>query len=427
MDITKNMPQGASYEFSSERKKRNSVQYAGNNFEQIVQRDNTAQTLRLLHEGKISTVMSSKLGAEEEMMKDAAEAVKFGSPYDETFAEATEIKELTLADDTDMSAEQMIDMIDGLVKDVQAIDSRVVVGGGLSREITETTLKTSNGFDHSYKKSMWSCWASLSYVQGDDRLGIWADEVSMRPDFDLKKLKEELAQKLEWSKNIVPFEAGAYPVIFTPSEVGFIINPIIASLNGTAIHAKMSPWTEKLGQELLDPRFTLIDDGSIDNSHTSKPFDMEGVPTQRNTLVKNGHIQDILLNKKVATQLGKKSTGNAGLHGITANYLMLEAGLKSLEEMIKSIDYGMIIDNSMGAWSGNPYAGIVSGTITMGLKIEKGKIVGRVKDCMYTVNSFEHFAKHLVDCSVERKQDQVMGVSALLPYVMLNDVVISTK
>ena len=428
MSMINHMPAGANYELRSERTKASSVQYSGNNFERISSTDNAAQTLRLLHEGKISTVASTKPGSADDMMKQAAETVRYGSKYDETFAEKADIKPLNLHDDADMSAEQMIETVGGLVADLQAVDSRLVVGGSLTHTVTETALQTSNGFNHSYRKTVWSCGASVGLVQGDDRLRIWDGKTSIRPDFDVKKIKDDLVQKLEWAKNVVPFEAGTYPVIFTPGEMTYILSPVVQSLNGMAIQRKVSPWSDKLGQELLDPRFTLVDDGSLDNTWTSKPFDTEGTPTQRNTLVQNGRIQDILLNRKVAAQLGKKSTGNASAMGPAANFLMMDAGSKTFDELVKSIDYGMIIDGSMGAWSGNPYAGIVTGTISMGLKVVNGKIVGRVKDCMFTVNSFVHLAKHLVDCSVEREYEQTMGgAPAFLPYVLLDEVVISAK
>jgi len=426
--MSMNIPNGANYELRTERKKSNSVKYEGNKFDQIKSTDNTAQTLRLLHEGKITTVVSSKPGSEDAIMKEAVEMVRYGSPYDETFAGKTEIKQLTLSDDATKTSDQMIEMMGGLVADVQSIDSRLVVGGSLTHTVTEIKLQTGSGFDHGYKKSQWGCGVYASFVQGDDRLDLWEGVASMRPDFDLKKLRNNIARKIEWAKNVVPFEAGAYPVIFSPTEVPFIINPVLASLDGTAIHRKTSPWHDKLGQELLDKRITLIDDGSLDNEWTSKPFDMEGTPTRRNMLVQNGRIQDILLNRKVAAQLGKESSGNAGAMEPEPNFLMMEAGNKSFDELVKSIDKGILIGGTMGAWSGNPFAGIVTGTISMGLKIEKGEIVGRVKDCMFTVNAFDHLAKHLLDISSEREQSYLLtDASALLPYVMLNDVVISTK
>jgi len=143
--------------------------------------------------------------------------------------------------------------------------------------------------------------------------------------------------------------------------------------------------------------------------------------------VENGRLNSILMDRKVAALLGKESTGNASPMGVSPIHLRLAAGDKSLEELIKSIDYGLLIDGTMGAWSGNPYSGIVTGTISMGLAIEKGKIVGRVKDCMYTINAFEYWSKHLVGCSKDTLASGVRGASSVYPYVMLDEVVIATK
>jgi PmbA protein len=270
--------------------------------------------------------------------------------------------------------------------------------------------------------------AGVDLMQGDDLLNIYEWHSAIKPQFDLADIKGVISKKLDYAKTVVPMDAGAYPVIFTPGEVGFIVNPIIASLNGMAVYRKVSPWSDKLGQELLDTRFTLTDNGSLDGGWASKPFDHEGTPTRQNTLVQNGRLGDLLLDRKVAAQLGMESSGNAGGMTPMPHYLKIDAGSKKLEELIGSIDKGLLIDGTMGAWSGNPFGGIVSGTISMGLKIEKGKIVGRVKDCMFTINTFEHFLKHLIDCSAEREETNTMfGSAALFPYVMLDEVVVSAK
>jgi PmbA protein len=422
------LPKGASYELYTERKKSSNVWYRGNLFERIDSADLVSQTVRVLHEGKISKAGSSRPDSGEELIKQAAEMVRYGSPYDEEFAKEAEIAPLTLADESTLSAKQMIDMMGGFVEDLRSLDDRLVVSAWIGSTFSDISLKTSGGFDHSYRKSVWSCGGFVELVQGDDLLNLYEYEGTMAPDFDLGKMKETISKKLEYAKNVVTMDAGAYPVIFSPGEVSFVINPVVASLNGMSVYRQISPWCDKLGQELLDKRFTLIDDGSLDKSWTSKPFDIEGTPTRRNTMVQNGRLGDLIMDRKVAAQLGKESSGNAGPTGPAPHYLQLDAGSKTLEELIGSIDRGLLIDGTMGAWSGNPYGGIVSGTISMGLKIEKGKIVGRVKDCMFTIDAFEHFQKHLIDCSTEREQAEAMfGSASLLPYVMLDEVVISAK
>ena len=427
-DFKKYLPAGANYEMRTERTKTNSVSFDGNQLESISSADRISQTARVLLDGKLSVASGSKPGSGAELIKQAAETVKFGSAHDVPFVGAASIAPMNLECADTLTSKEMTDIAAGLMADIRSLDSRLSVGTGFSSAVSEVSMQTGNGFDCGYRKSVWSVGAFINLTQGDDSLGIYEYQSNMGPNFDLGGLKNTIAQKLEYAKNVVPFKAGAYPVIFTPGQVGFIINPVLASLNGMAVYRQVSPWSNKLGEELLDPRFTLIDDGSLNGEWTSKPFDMEGTPTRRNILVQNGQITNLVLDRKAAHFLGKESNGCATSAGPAPTHLRLDAGSKPLEELIRSIDYGLLIDGTMGAWSGNPYSGIVTGTVSMGLLVEKGKIAGRVKDCMFTVNAFEHLRKHFVECSAERKQCGVRGgTTALFPYVMLDEVVISTK
>jgi PmbA protein len=423
-----NLPKGAEYELRTLKKKSTTVDFDGNKFERIVSADQVSSMVRLAYLGKMSQASGTKPGSEEALIEKAAATVKYGSELEVPFVSATELKTLDLADETTMTSKEMIEQMESFVSDVRSIDSRLTVSARLRSEFTDLTHKTSTGFDGSYRKSVWTWGGSVDLMQGDDLLSLWEFQRGIRPDFNLKEIKETLAKKLEYAKTVVPLEAGSYPVIFSPGEAGYIVNPFVQSLNGQWVHRKVSPWGDKLGQELLDKGFSLVDDGSINREWTSVPFDLEGTPTRRNVMIQNGRLESLLTNRKVAAQLGLESSGNCSEMGISPHFLSIEPGNKSLEELISSIDKGLLIDGTMGAWSGNPFAGIVSGTISMGLKIEKGKIVGRVKDCMFSINAFEHFAKHFLGCSKETEQAQVMfSGAALFPYIMLDEVVISAK
>jgi len=401
------------------RKQTNSVKFEGNKFESFVAKDKTEQVARVLRDGKLSIASGSKPNSSEELMKSAVEMVSYGSPHDVPFVGKAEIKPMKLASDETISTKEMADIAGGIIEDLRSLDDRISAWTTLRSEVVEESLKTSNGFDESYRKTYWSIAAGIDLTVDGDRLGLYDFATTIDPKFDPAKLKNTIAKKLNWAKNTVPFKAGAYPVIFSPGEAYYVVMPVIQSLVGRAHYQKLSPWCDKLGQDLLDQRFTLVDDGSLDGQWTSKPFDSEGTPVKRNVLVQNGRLENLVLDRKYAALLGKESTGNAGgLHNIS-----IEPGTKSIDDMIKSIDYGLLIDGSMGAWSGNPYVGIVTGTISMGLLIEKGEIKGRVKDCMFTVNAFEHLKDNIVDFSAERE----MNGNSLFPYLQLSNVVISTN
>ena len=71
-----------------------------------------------------------------------------------------------------------------------------------------------------------------------------------------------------------------------------------------------------------------------------------------------------------------------------SNFLFQDGDM-TFEEMIESIDEGIIVDQVLGAGQGNTLSGAFSLNISLGFLIEKGKIVGRIKDCMVAGNIFE--------------------------------------
>ena len=185
----------------------------------------------------------------------------------------------------------------------------------------------------------------------------------------------------------------------------------------------ISPWKEKMGEQLLDPRITLVDDGTLPLHVSSAPFDREGVPTRRNVLIEQGVVKQAILDLECAQALGQESTGNGSLGGPSTHHVLLAEGEQELTALIRSIEQGLLIVDTMGAWSGNAYSGNVSGTISLGYKIEKGEIVGRVKDCMFSINAFDHFRHHLIGAT--RAVENLGG--ATFPHVALDEVVIAAK
>jgi len=57
--------------------------------------------------------------------------------------------------------------------------------------------------------------------------------------------------------------------------------------------------------------------------------------------------------------------------------------------MVQSIDEGIIVEQLLGAGQGNSLGGDFSGNVLLGYKIEKGEIVGRVKDTMISGNVYQ--------------------------------------
>jgi PmbA protein len=74
----------------------------------------------------------------------------------------------------------------------------------------------------------------------------------------------------------------------------------------------------------------------------------------------------------------------------------MAAGSTSTADLIASMDEGLIVEQVLGAGQSNQLAGEFSVNLALGYKVEKGEIVGRVKNTMVAGSIFEAF-QNLVD------------------------------
>ena len=126
---------------------------------------------------------------------------------------------------------------------------------------------------------------------------------------------------------------------------------------------------------------------------------------------------------------GVKSTGNGLRAGLQSepvpgiSNLIMEEGKVSFREMIKDISEGIIIDQVLGLGQGNIISGAFSNNVQLGYKIEKGKIVGRVKDVMIAGNAIEEL-KNIA--ALGNKAKWVEG-KYKFPHIYLKSLSVSAK
>jgi len=114
---------------------------------------------------------------------------------------------------------------------------------------------------------------------------------------------------------------------------------------------------------------------------------------KRYPLIEKGEIKSFYYDLQTAGIAGVESTGNGLRTGLQSepapaiSNLVMEEGKVSFSEMIKDIKEGIIIDQVLGLGQGNIISGAFSNNVQLGYKIEKGKIVGRVKDVMIAGNA----------------------------------------
>ncbi len=151
-------------------------------------------------------------------------------------------------------------------------------------------------------------------------------------------------------------KAAVNPVSIDPGPIDVILEPrataeIMEWLNFTSFGAKQvqegqSFLVDRIGEMVMGPNITIYDDG-LDTEGIPIPFDFEGVPKKRVTIVENGVARGPVYDSITAAKDGVRSTGHAGMAifraGPSPSNLFIAAGEDSLDDLFSSVKRGLLV------------------------------------------------------------------------------------
>jgi PmbA protein len=184
------------------------------------------------------------------------------------------------------------------------------------------------------------------------------------------------------------------PVVFDPQMAASLLRHLAGAVAGSALYRKTSFLLGKLGEQIATRAVSILDDARIPSALGSKPFDGEGLPTQRTTVVKEGRLNSYLLDSYSARKLGMQSTGSASRSfsdapAASTTNLFLEPGTVSPAEIIRSVRSGLYVTELSG-FGVNPVTGDYSRGAT-GLWIENGELAYPVEEITIAGNLLSMF------------------------------------
>jgi PmbA protein len=276
-------------------------------------------------------------------------------------------------------------------------DSRITKSSGASfgEGEEEIFLANSNGLSKSSKIS--SCYYGVYVVAEKGEQKSSGGEYCSRRFFADLKPPEEIAAKAakEAYEMLDPqmVETQKAAVIFDPDVARAVLGGLLGAINGERVLQGRSFLAKKVNQKIASELITIIDDGTRPKGLGSKPFDGEGVPTQKRIIVDKGILKGFMYNTIVAKRAGVKSTGNASrggftsLPGISAHNFYMQAGKSSREEIIKNTEKGLLLKGVTG-YGIAPVSGNFSGGAS-GFWVENGKIAFPVRGLTIAGSAFE--------------------------------------
>jgi PmbA protein len=184
------------------------------------------------------------------------------------------------------------------------------------------------------------------------------------------------------------------PVVFDPETAATLVGHLASAVSGASVYKGASFLADKLGRPVAAPAVTVIDDGLRPRGLGSRPFDGEGVPVRRHTVVRAGVLETFLLDTYSARKLSLATTGNArrGLGGNPspgASNLYLEPGDASPQDIIASVERGLYVTELIG-FGVNGVTGDYSRGAA-GIWIENGELTRPVEEVTISGNLLEMF------------------------------------
>lgn len=237
----------------------------------------------------------------------------------------------------------------------------------------EALLGSTRGADGGYRTGYSVLMAMPVMKQGDSVKQGW--DIDLGREFhalDPTRTAQTILARVGRHLGARALRTGRYPALFEPEVTATILQLLLVSLSGKAVAEGKSHLAQNLGERVASEHVTLVDDPTLQAGLGSRPFDAEGTPARRTTLIEAGVLRSFLHNSDTARRTGQQNTGHAARSyastlGISISNVLLEPGSGV------ALDDGVIVTDLMGVHAGaNPISGDVS-VQGHGLRVEAGE------------------------------------------------------
>ncbi len=402
------------------------IEFANNRLKSLETTATEGIALRVIADNRLGFASSSDLTRLEELVDAAVATAAIGDPVEFDFAR--DFHSVTAeADYQPPTTQELVKVGENLIEQVHQYNPDILVDVSFSSSSSKVKLATTTNVYAERNKKTLSAVLSGNLVRGEDFLQAYAYEVTSDRQPDYQNILQKLIQKYQNAEESATVKSGSLPVLFTPSAASSTFGRMFGTIfSGQSVVQKASPLADKLGEKISDERITVYEDPSFGVAACA--FDDEGTPTSSKKLIDRGVVKQFYWDRRWAARQGIKSSGNGFRGGISRPSPSLvnvcfEPGKTSVEELIAGIEEGIIVDQVLGAGQSNVLAGEFSVNIDLGYKVEKGKIVGRVKNTMVAGNIFEAF-NNLVDLS---DRPEWVGSSSYIPYILFSQLGVAAK
>ncbi len=302
---------------------------------------------------------------------------------------ATEFHDLDLYHPWAIQPQEVIDLALECENAALEYDARIVNSEGASVDLNAglSVYGNSHGFLQSERKTRYgiSC-AVVAESNGNMQRDYWydvsrsADRLASARAIGVKAAERTL-RRLDASK----LKTQQAPILFSAELARGIVSSLNSAISGGAQYRKASFLLDSVGEQVFPEFVQLSERPFLPRAMASANYDSEGVATREAELVRDGVIQDYLLDSYAARKLGLQSNGHAsGVHN-----LVLDSTGKSFDECLAAMHRGFLVTELMGHGVNTVTGDYSRGAA--GFWVENGKLEHAVEEVTIAANLRDMF------------------------------------
>lgn len=293
--------------------------------------------------------------------------------------------------------ESKISFLKSIEEKAYAMDERVHLVQTCSYEEYENTIYIKNTKGLELKDSYGGGIISLSVLARDHKDTQTSYSHRIIDDLsedDKEALVDEVVRDAVNMLGASTIPSGNYKIILRNKVAANLFGTMAPVFLADMVQENLSLMKGKIGEKVGSSLLNIVEDPFLKKGFINRVFDDEGTPTFTKYIIKYGILETVLHSNKTAGKEGVKSTGNGfrTSHKSTIEVLptnmYIEKGNCTLEEMVRSIDRGLLITDIQGLHAG---INTISGELSLssnGYLIEEGKIVKAVNQITIAGNFY---------------------------------------
>ncbi len=292
-------------------------------------------------------------------------------------------------------APQMIPHVKTIID--AALRQKMVAAGLIERTLRVTAIANKSGLFGYHKSSDSQLTTTIRTADGSS--SGWAGQPSMKlAALDSAGLAATAIEKCARWKNPVKLAPGKYTVVFEPTATGDLVRLMMSGFSARDAEEGRTFLSKRGGGTLLGekvfPEFVNLRTDPFDPRQPSSPWTGEYLPTRAIDWIEKGVVANLAYDRFWATKTGKQPTpgasggrgggGRGGGGGRAAESLIMDGGAAKLEDLIKSVERGLLVTHLWYIRPVNPQTLQQTGLTRDGLfLIENGKITTPVMNMRF--------------------------------------------